>query len=84
MQGPAPGGNNHKYYNRLEAELLEYSSAERELTVLEGDKFITSWQCVLVVRRASGILGCFRKSEASRSREVRPHLECFVQFWTLQ
>lgn len=78
------GRNNHKYQNRLGADLLEESSAEKELTLLVVDKLIVSQQCVLVVRRANGVLGCMRKSVASRSREVRPHLECFVQFQTLQ
>lgn len=35
-----------------------------------ADKLAMSWQYVLVVRRASGILGCIGNSVASRSREV--------------
>jgi len=82
------GRNNPMHQYRLRADLLECSSAERDLGV--GDRLTMSQQCDLAAKEANGILGCIKKSVASRSREVllplysallRPHLEYSVQFW---
>ena len=58
----------HQY--RLGDELLERSSAERDLGVLVNDRLAVSQQCALVAKKANGILGCIKKSVSSRSREV--------------
>jgi len=87
------GRNNRMHQYRLGPEVLESSSAERDLGVLVHDKLTMSQQCALAAKKASGILGCIKKTVASRLREVllhlcsalvRLHLEYCVHFWAPQ
>jgi len=84
------GRKNPMHQCRPGADLLESSSAERDLVVLGDDKLTMSQQYALAAKKASGLQGCIKKSVVSRLREVllplcsalvRPHLEYCVQFW---
>ncbi|KAK4829258.1 hypothetical protein QYF61_002544 [Mycteria americana] len=56
--------------HRLGANQLESSFAEKYPRVLVDTKLNMSQQCVFVAKKANSILGCIKKSVASRSREV--------------
>ena len=58
----------HQY--RLGSDWRESGFAEKALGVLVDTKLTMNQQCVLAAKKANGILGCIRRSVASRSREV--------------
>jgi len=64
------GRNSPMHQYRLGVDWLESSSVERDLGVLVDNRLTMSQQCALAAKQANGILGCIRRSVASRTREV--------------
>ena len=84
------GRNNAMSQYRLGDDLLEGTSAEKDVGNLGDNRLAMSQQCASVTKKASGILGCIKKKCRQHiegrdpppldSALVRPDLDYFVQF----
>jgi len=88
-----PGQGIPWYQYRLQDEGIGTSPAKKHLGVLVDKKLNMTWQCVLTAQKANRILGCIKRSVASRAREgilplcstmVRHYLEYCIQLWSPQ
>ena len=57
---------------RLGHNLMEKNSMEKDLGVLVDDRLVMSQQCAPVAKRASGILGCIKRSVAVNGGDPPP------------
>jgi len=78
---------------RLGGERVESHPEEKDLGVLVAKEFNMTRQCVLTAQKGNHILGCIKRSVASRSRDVilplcstllRPYLESCIWLWSSQ
>ena len=85
-------GNSHCQY-KLGDEKMEHRLVKKDLGVLVDGKLDLGQKCVLTAQKANCILGCIKRSTASRSREVilhlystlvRPPVGYCIQMWSPQ
>ena len=68
VQGPVHGLGQSQA-QRLGKDWIESSPAEKDLGLIWGGRLTVSQQCALAAQKANSIMGCIKRSVASRLRE---------------
>jgi len=66
--------DNPRYQYKLGDDRIESIPDKKDFRVLVNEKLGMSHQCALAAQKAKHILGCIKRSVASKSREVILHL----------
>ncbi|XP_061486439.1 uncharacterized protein LOC133386720 [Rhineura floridana] len=86
------GKRNQMHSYKMGDAWLSSMTCEKDLGTVIDHKLNMSQQCDVAAKKANAVLGCINRSIVSKSREVlvplysalvRPHLEYYVQFWSL-
>jgi len=66
------GWDNPKHKCRCSREWIESSPEQKALGVLVDEKLNMTWHCALTTEKANHILGCIKRSVASRAGGILP------------
>ncbi len=63
------GYSNPHYQYKLRSERIKHSTTEKDLGILVDGRLDVTYECTLSVQKTNRILGCIKRSVASRLRD---------------